>query len=107
MQRIENIVKILDAKKAEDIQFFDMRKDEYFVNFVIIATTLGEKHALSLVDELKSALENEKFYNIDASDEWVALDLGDIVIHLLTPSCRAKYNIEELLEKIKFKKLSN
>lgn len=104
MQRIDEIVKILDAKKAEEIVFFDMRKDEYFTDFVILATTLGEKHALSLIDELKTQLKDENFINIDASSEWVVVDLGDIVVHLLTAAYRAKYNIEELLEKIKFKK---
>lgn len=108
-QRIENIVKILDAKKAEDIQFFDMREDEYFVDFVIIATTLGEKHSLALIDELKENLKpfKEEFLHIETSQEWSAIDMGDIVIHLFDPACRAKYNIEELLEKIKFKKINS
>lgn len=102
-QRIENIVKILDDKKAEEIQFFDMRNDEYFVDYVIIATTLGGKHSLSLIDELKNQLKplKEEFLNVEFSDEWSVIDLGDMVIHLFDPTYRAKYNIEELLEKIK------
>ncbi|MEH0329412.1 RsfS/YbeB/iojap family protein, partial [Campylobacter coli] len=53
-ERIDLIVKILDEKKAEDIKTIDMSKQEYFVKYVIIAATLGEKHALSLIDELKT-----------------------------------------------------
>ncbi|WP_033916463.1 ribosome silencing factor [Campylobacter sputorum] len=102
-QRIENIIKILDEKKAEEIQFFDMSKDEYFVDYVIIATTLGAKHSLALIDELKNQLkpQKEEFLNVEISDEWSVIDLGDIVIHLFDPAYRAKYNIEELLEQIK------
>ncbi|MFB1644654.1 ribosome silencing factor [Campylobacter molothri] len=102
-ERIDLIVKILDEKKAEDIKTFDMRKEEYFVKYVIIAATLGEKHALSLIDELKTKLKSkgEEFLNIDSSEEWSVIDLGDILIHLLTPQHRGIYNIEELLESLK------
>ncbi|KAA6227212.1 MULTISPECIES: ribosome silencing factor [unclassified Campylobacter] len=102
-ERIDYIVKILDEKKAEDIQIFDMQ--EYFVKFVIIATTLGEKHALGLVDELKEKLKakNEQFLAIESGEEWCVLDLGDILIHLLTPVKRELFKIEELLESLKKK----
>ena len=43
----------MDEKKAEFIELFDMRGGDYFVDFVIIATTMSQKHALSLIDELK------------------------------------------------------
>lgn len=100
--RIDNIVKILDDKKAEAIEVFNMN-DEYFVKNVIIATTMGERHALSLLDELKNKLKpmGEEFLGIESGDEWVVVDLGDILIHLLSQSKRAVYNIEELLNSLK------
>lgn len=90
-------------KKAEDIKTFDMSEQDYFVKYVIIAATLGEKHALSLIDELKTKLKakGEEFLNIESSEEWSVIDLGDILIHLLTPEHRGIYNIEELLESLK------
>ena len=102
-ERVDLIVKILDEKKAEDIKTIDMSEQEYFVKYVIIAATLGERHALSLIDELKTQLKakGEEFLNIDSSQEWSVIDLGDILIHLLTPEHRRTYNIEELLENLK------
>ncbi|EKQ8012646.1 ribosome silencing factor [Campylobacter coli] len=103
-ERVDLIVKILDEKKAEDIKTFDMSEQDYFVKYVIIAATLGEKHALSLIDELKTKLKakGEEFLNnIESSEEWSVIDLGDILIHLLTPEHRGIYNIEELLESLK------
>lgn len=104
-ERVDLIVKILDEKKAEDIKTFDMSEQDYFVKYVIIAATLGEKHALSLIDELKTKLKakGEEFLNIESSEEWSVIDLGDILIHLLTPEHRGIYNIEELLESLKKK----
>ncbi len=100
--RIAKIVSLLDEKKAENIQVFDMRNRDYFVSSVIIATTMGERHGLSLLDYLKDELkkEGEKFVNIDSSEEWSILDLGDMIIHLMTPDYRAKYNIEEFLSNL-------
>ena len=102
-KRIGEIVKILDEKKAEQIEVFDMRERDYFVKFVVIATTMGERHALSLTDDLKLGLKHlgEEFLGIESSGEWVVCDLGDILIHLMSPEYRAKYNIEEFLNKIK------
>lgn len=99
--RIVRIVKILDEKKAENIEAIDMRSKEYFTNFVIIATTLGERHAYSLIDELKINLkDSENFLAVESSEEWSVIDLGDILIHLMSVEYRTKYNIEEFLAKL-------
>ncbi|MCR6590819.1 Iojap protein [Campylobacter insulaenigrae] len=99
-ERIDNIVKILDDKKADFIEIFDMQNKDYFVKFVVIATTMGERHALSLLDDLKTNLKNkgEEFLNIESSEEWTAIDLGDILIHLMSENYRQKYNIEDFLK---------
>ena len=96
-QRIENIIKFLDEKKAENIEAFDMREKDYFVNDVIIATTLGMKHGTSLADYLKKELKADGILDIEQSDEWSVIDMGDMLIHLMSPEYRAMYNLEEFL----------
>ena len=98
-QRVENIVNILDNKKAENIQIFDMSDKDYFVDQVVIATTMGERHGIALLDDLKKDLKskNESFLHVDDENEWIVIDLGDILIHLMTAQYRSKYNIEEFL----------
>ena len=97
-KRIENIVNILDNKKAENIQIFDMQGKDYFVEQVVIASTMGERHGLALLDDLKKGLKkDETFLNIDDDNEWIVIDLGDILIHLMSQHYRSKYNIEEFL----------
>ncbi len=103
MDRVENIVSLLDEKKAENIQVFDMKDRDYFVDIVIIATTLGQRHGFALLDHLKKELKKsgEKYLKTDESDEWIVLDTGDILIHLMTPEYRTKYNLEEFLSERK------
>jgi len=100
--RVERIVKLLDAKKAKDLQTFDLRDKEYLTDFVVIATTIGEKHTLALLDMLKEELKpkGEKFFAVDEGDQWTVIDLGDILIHLMVPEYRTKYNLEEFLEEL-------
>ena len=97
-QRIEKISEILDKNKAEAIEVFDLRDRDYFVDYVIIASSLGERHTEALLDHLKKGLKpEEEFLSIDASGEWVVADLGDILIHIMTPEYRNKYDMESFL----------
>lgn len=96
---IENIVKILDEKKAENIQVFDMRDKNYFVDDVIIATSMGNRHGMALLDYIKEILreDGEKVNHVDGSDDWVVLDTGDTLIHLMSQEYRNRYNLEDFL----------
>lgn len=102
-QRAERIAEILNEKKAEDVQIIDMEGREYIAKFVVIATMLTSRHAASLIEELKSVLKplGEEFLAIESGDEWSVVDLGDIIIHLISEAYRAKYNIEDFLDKLK------
>ncbi len=96
-QRTERIINFLDEKKAENIEAFDMREKDYFVDDVIIATTLGQKHGTSLSDYVKKEFKAEGILDIEQSDEWTVIDFGDMLIHLMSPEYRAMYNLEEFL----------
>lgn len=103
-EKTDLIVKALEDKKAEDVEAIDMDGKDYIAKKVIIATTLVGKHAMTLSDEIASTLKpfGEKFLHIESSDEWTVIDLGDIIIHLMSDDYRAKYDIEDFLEKLKF-----
>ncbi|MDR1554684.1 MAG: ribosome silencing factor [Campylobacteraceae bacterium] len=100
-KRLSFMVDLLEEKKADAVQVFDMKNSGYFVDYVVVATTMGERHGLSLLDFLKTGLKKngEQILNIESSSEWIVIDLGDILVHLLTPEFRIKYNLEEFLSK--------
>ena len=101
-QRLDNIVKVLDMNKAESIEVFNLQGKNYFVDFAIIATSLGQKHTLALLDHLKKDLKPaERFNFVDESGDWVVVDLGDILIHIMTSEYRVKYDIESFLDSLK------
>ena len=104
--RIEGIIKLLDDKKGENIEFIDLKGSDYFVDYVIIATTLADRHGIALLDMLKTELKpkGETFLNVDESDDWIVIDLGDMLIHLMSEHQRKKFNLEEFLKNLKASK---
>lgn len=106
-KRIEDIKLILEDKKAVDIEVFDLKSQEYMVDYVVIATTLNPKHGSALLEYLKTDLKpkGEEFLRVDEDENWTVIDLGDIFIHLMNERYREKYNIEEFLEEFKKSKI--
>ena len=101
--RLKSITAILDERKAEDIDVINLTGKNYLVDQVVIATTLNSKHGVSLVNYLKDGLkpQGEEFLRVDDNDDWTIIDLGDILIHLMSESYREKYQIEVFLDEIK------
>ena len=106
--RVERIVNLLDSKKAEEIEVFDLGDVDYIAKEVILANSLGGKHTQALFDNLKEELKplGETFYGSDESDEWIVADLGEIIVHIMTPNYRRRYDLEEFLSTMKAGKLS-
>jgi ribosome silencing factor RsfS/YbeB/iojap len=101
-ERIESIVKILDEKKAEEIEVFNLEEADYIAKRVVIANSLNGKHTLALADYLKKALktQGDEILASDMSDEWVVADLGDILVHIMIPEYRQRYSMETFLSEL-------
>jgi len=104
--RIAKIKELLEEKKALDVMDYDLKGKDYFVDYVIVATTMADKHAQALLDYLKKTLKpmGETFLGIDSSDDWTVVDLGDILIHLMSEEYRAKYQMDKFLEEFNNKR---
>jgi len=101
-QRVENIVHILDDKKADEIEVFNLENADYIAKRVVIANSLNGKHTLALADHLKIALKDsgDSILASDMSDDWVVADLGDILIHIMIPEYRQRYSLEQFLSEL-------
>ncbi len=101
-ERIENIVTILDEKKAEEIEVFNLDGADYIADRVVIANSLNLKHTQALFDQLKEQLKpmGETFMHADMSDEWIVADLGDILVHIMIPEYRQRYSLEQFLSEL-------
>ena len=101
-ERTERIVNFLDEKKADEIEVFNLDEVDYIAKRVIIVNAISSKHAAALADMLKQELKplGEEFLHVDESEEWVVIDLGDILVHLMTSDARQLYSMEEFLSEL-------
>ena len=101
---LNKITKILDAKKAIDLKTIDIKEKSSIADYMVIATGTSSTHIKSLADNVEEDLKKEEIYpnKIEGynTNSWILMEYGDIIVNILTPEEREKYNLEELWEKI-------
>ena len=98
-------VAALEDIKARDITVLDVRKLTSLYDTLIIATAESPRQVKALSNHVRDALKGAgaTITGIEGeqSGEWVLVDGGDIVVHIMQPATRAYYNLEELWTPVK------
>ncbi len=102
-ERVEKLVEVLDSNKGEDIEAFNLEESDYIAKAVILVNSRGGKHTSALYDHIRVNAKKlgETISVADEADNWIVVDLGDILIHIMTPQYRMRYSIEEFLKELK------
>lgn len=97
-----HIAKTLEDYKADHVIVLDLTEKNVFTDYFVIATSSSavhasglEKHVLDEAEEL-GLEEIKKTKKMDDGDEWKLIDLGNIVVHIMTPLARKFYELEKL-----------
>lgn len=90
-------------KKAEGVVVLDVRRDSDVADFMVIAGAQSSAQMRAIHDHVASVLRALGMRVIRqegrASDRWMALDYGGMVMHILLTEARAFYRLEHLWEK--------
>lgn len=94
------VVDAIEDIKGFDITVMDVRKLTSMTNYMIVASANSSRQAKSIADNVRENLK-EKGFQIRGTEgekegEWVLVDLNDIVVHIMLPTTRAYYNLEQL-----------
>jgi ribosome-associated protein len=93
-------VTALEDIKARDITVLDVRKLTTLYDTLIIATAGSARQVKALAQHVRDALKaaGASILGVEGeqSGEWVLVDAGHIVVHIMQPAVRAHYNLEEL-----------
>jgi ribosome-associated protein len=93
-------VTALEDIKARDITILDVRKLTSLYDTLIVASAESNRQVKALArhvrDRLKEAGATIIGVEGEEAGEWVLVDAGDLVVHVMQPNVRAYYNLEEL-----------
>ncbi len=102
-----NIKKLLDIVltslndgKAIDVDLYDVKKLTNMSDYILIASGRSRRQVSALADKLIQTVKENKFETLGVEGknegEWVLVDLGDIIVHIMHPSSREYYQLEKL-----------
>lgn len=94
------VVESLENIKGQHIEVFDVRTLTAITDCMIICTGTSSTHIKALADEVtvnakKAGIAVNGVEGLGASD-WVLVDLGDVIVHLMLASTRSLYRLEDL-----------
>lgn len=92
----------LEDIKAQDVQVLDVRKLTTIMDIMVVATGTSDRHVRSIADRVIEALaaKGVKPFGVEGAEtaEWVLVDLGDVVLHVMQRKVRELYQLEKLWE---------
>ena len=107
---LDDLIKTADAKKATDIRRYHITGKRLLVDNVVIVSTQNRIHCKAVLDELSKRAKEIINQSTDQTDstrvivsgnadsEWVILDLGNDVFHVMSETMRQYYQLDSLFE---------
>ena len=96
----KHVISALEDIKAFDIVSLNVKKLTSISDFMIIASASSTRQTKALARNIKDKMNASGVEVIgiegETEGDWVLVDLGDIIVHIMTPTTRAYFNLEEL-----------
>src|SRR5262245_19765745 len=94
------VTKILEDNKAEDIISLDVHELTTVTDWMVICSATSKRHAHALGDHIVTKVKERGIKPLgvegENQNEWILVDLEDIVIHIMLPEIRKFYSLEKL-----------
>ena len=96
----EIILEAANDLKGQSINCIDVRRLTSIADYMVIVTGRSSTHVKALSDNVVKEVKKANFEVVGvegrAQSEWVLVDVGDIVVHVMLSQFRKLYNLEEL-----------
>ena len=90
----------LEELKATQVELLDVRKIASFTDYMIFASGSSRRHVSAIAESVVEAAKaaGQPPVGVEGEDvgEWVLVDLGDVVVHVMLPDIRDYYELEKL-----------
>lgn len=102
-EKTKAVIAALEDVKAQNITVIDTSKLSSMFERMVIASANSTRQTKALADnvvvKLKELGENILGREGEESGEWILVDLGEVLVHIMQPAIRDYYNLEELWSK--------
>ncbi len=99
-EKTRAVVAALEDIKANDITVLDTSQYSSLFERIVVASAQSTRQTKALADNVveRLRLAGEPVLGVEGADpgEWILVDLGEVVVHIMQPAVRAYYNLEEL-----------
>jgi ribosome-associated protein len=96
----QRVLAALEDLKAKDVREIDVRGKTSIADILVIASGTSTRHVKSIADEVVKYAKQAGMMPLGVEGqreaEWVLVDLGDIVVHVMLPRIREFYGLERL-----------
>ncbi len=86
--------------KGQNIVIMDIQKLSTIADYMLVVTGTSSRHVRSIADEVEKRCKEQgvAIRGMEGQDgaEWVLLDLGDVIVHVMQASTRKLYDLESL-----------
>jgi ribosome-associated protein len=96
----KHVIDALEDLKAKDIREIDVRGKTSIADLLVIASGTSARHVKSIADEVTKFAKKAGVMPLgvegETEGEWVLVDLGDVIVHVMLPRIREFYGLERL-----------
>lgn len=96
----EEIGKLIDAKKGDDIVILDLHGLSTIADYFVIASGNSDRQVVAIADHVEDELAKHgvytKYKDGMKTGRWVVMDYQDILVHIFHKEERSYYNLERL-----------
>ena len=97
---LKTVLAAVEELKAKDVVQIDVRGKSSVCDFMVIASGTSTRHVKSIADEVVRFAKKLDVMPLgvegEREAEWVLVDLGDVVVHVMLPRVREYYALERL-----------